>query len=342
MRQAVMTKAGHIDFTEVPVPEIWIEQVLLKVMRIGVCGSDIHVFHGKHPYVSFPLVQGHEVSFEVVRAGAGVKDFKPGDRVTIEPQVSCGKCFPCEQGMYNICDNLKVIGFQAMGTASDYFAADASRLVKLPSNMDFGSGAMIEPLAVAVRAVKKAGIRNGMKALVLGAGPIGNLTAQTAKAMGAAKVIIADINDFRLKKAVDCGIDCAVNTSKEDLSAVVDKTFGSREKADVIFECAGAVPLMQTAVSLARKGTHIVVVGVFGEKVPMDMALVNESELSVIGTARYVIEDFKTAIGLVEKGLVKLQPLITDEFDFLKYEDAYRHIDENRDKVMKVLIKVNA
>ena len=341
MRQAVMTSPGVIVYRDVPVPRIKDDEVLVKVMEIGVCGSDVHVYHGLHPYTPYPVVQGHEVSCEVESVGKDVTGFAKGDKVTIEPQVSCGKCHSCRQGLYNICDKLKVIGFQTPGAASDFFPVPANKLVKLPPSMTHSEGALMEPLSVAVRAVKQAGDVKGKKILVLGAGPIGNLVAQAAKGLGAAKVMIADLNDFRLKKAKECGIDYAVNPSKQDLAAEVALKFGADERADVIFECVGANATMDAAIDIARKGTPIVVVGVFGKKASVDLAKVNENELRLIGTARYVIEDFQTAKDLVAVGAVTLAPLVSDVFDFSEYDKAYKKIHDNPEETMKVLIRLH-
>ena len=185
MLQQVMTAPGEIEFREVPVPEPEENQVLVKIRKIGVCGSDIHVYHGEHPFTSYPVTQGHEVSGEIEKLGSGVKGWKAGQKVTIQPQVVCGKCYPCRHGKYNLCEELKVMGFQTTGVASDYFAVDAAKVTPLPEEMSFDEGAMIEPLAVAVHAVKRAGNVEGAKIAVLGAGPIGILVAQTAKGLGA-------------------------------------------------------------------------------------------------------------------------------------------------------------
>lgn len=131
MLQAVMTAPGKIEFNDVPILEINGGEVLIKIMSIGVCGSDIHVYHGKHPYTSYPVVQGHELSGEIVKVGTGVTRFKLGDKVTIQPQVVCGQCYPCTHGRYHICDELKVMGFQTTGTASEYFAVDEKKVLKL-------------------------------------------------------------------------------------------------------------------------------------------------------------------------------------------------------------------
>ena len=150
MLQQVMTAPGVIEFNEVPVPEVKPCQVLVKIQKIGICGSDIHVYHGKHPFTKYPVTQGHEVSGEIAQIGQGVEGFSVGQKVTIQPQVVCGKCYPCRHGKYNLCEELKVMGFQTTGVASHYFAVDAQKVTPLPEDMSFDEGAMIEPLAVAV------------------------------------------------------------------------------------------------------------------------------------------------------------------------------------------------
>ena len=137
MLQQVMTAPGEIEFREVPVPLAEEGQVLIRIRRIGVCGSDIHVYHGEHPFTSYPVTQGHEVAGEVVACGEGVTGFAPGQKVTVQPQVFCGKCYPCRHGKYNLCEELKVMGFQTTGMASEYFAVDASKVTPLPAEMSF-------------------------------------------------------------------------------------------------------------------------------------------------------------------------------------------------------------
>ena len=251
MLQQVMTNPGEIIFREVPVPEIKDNQVLVKIMNIGICGSDIHVYHGKHPFTKYPVTQGHEVSGEVVKTGDAVTEFHVGQKVTIEPQVYCGHCYPCRHGKYNLCEELKVMGFQTTGTASEYFAVDASKVTPIPEDMSYEEGAMIEPLAVAVHGVKQMGDVTGMNIVVIGAGPIGNLVAQSAKGMGAAKVMITDVSDLRLEKAKECGIDVCVNTRNKNFGEAMVEAFGP-DKADVIYDCAGNNITMGQAIKYAR------------------------------------------------------------------------------------------
>jgi L-iditol 2-dehydrogenase len=340
MKQSVMTSPGRIEFRDVPVPVPGPSEVLLRMKRIGVCGSDIHVYHGKHALTPYPVVQGHEVSGVIEKVGGSVKGLAPGDTVTIQPQVTCGTCYSCRHGAYHICDSLKVMGFQTTGAGSEFFAVDASKVLKLPAHMDLEHGAMIEPAAVAVHALGRAGDVSGMKVLVLGAGPIGNLVAQAAKGLGAAGVMITDVSDFRLGKAKECGIDFCVNIGKTDLAAAVKEHFGDA-KADLILECVGSPQTISQAVAVARKGTDIIVVGVFGDKPVVDMGTVQDRELRLIGTLMYQEPDWKKAIDLVEAVKIRLAPLITDHFEFADYKKAYEYIEANRERAMKVMIVVN-
>ncbi len=340
MRQAVMTAPGRIELREVPVPEMAAGQVLVRMKRIGVCGSDIHVYHGKHPLTPYPVVQGHEVSGVVERVGAEVRGLAAGDQVTLQPQVTCGTCHPCRHGAYHICDQLKVMGFQTTGAASELFAVDASKVLALPPGMSLEQGAMIEPLAVGVHALARVGGAAGRKVLVLGAGPIGNLVAQAARGLGAAAVMITDVSDWRLELAGRCGIELRVNPAKADLAAAVSQHFGP-DKADLILECVGAQKTVEQAVALARKGSDVVVVGVFGDRPVVDMGTVQDRELRLVGTLMYRQPDWVTAIALVEQGKVDLDPLVTDRFAFADYQKAYQYIDANRERAMKVMIMVD-
>ncbi|MEF9916720.1 MAG: alcohol dehydrogenase catalytic domain-containing protein [Lachnospiraceae bacterium] len=339
MIQAIMTEPGNIVYQEVEVPEISENQIKIKIKRIGICGSDIHVNHGKHPYTSYPVVQGHEVSAEVVEIGENVMNCKVGDKVTIQPQVVCGTCYPCTHGMYNDCEVLKVMGFQTTGMASEYFVVDADKALVLPKEMSWDHGAMIEPLAVAVHAVRRySKDMTGKKALVLGGGPIGNLVAQTAKALGAEVVLLSELSTYRLKTAEKCGI-LTVNPKEKKLLEVIEETLG-QDRADVIFECIGINVTTKQAIEYARKGSSIVIVGVFGELANVDMAAVQDHELTLLGSAMYREEDYIKAIELVKEGWIEFETLITHRFGFKEFKKGYDTIDLEKDKAMKVMINM--
>ena len=339
MLQQVMTAPHEITFREVEVPQVGEEQVLVRIEKIGICGSDIHVYHGKHPFTSYPVTQGHEVSGIIERVGEKVTEFTPGQKVTIQPQVVCGKCYPCRHGKYNLCEELRVMGFQTTGTASEYFVVDAEKVIALPESMTLDEGAMIEPLAVAVHAARRAGEVRGLKAVVLGAGPIGILTAQALRGLGAASVMITDVSDMRLEKAAECGIEFCINTRERDFGEAMLECFGP-DKADVIYDCAGNNVTMGQAISCARKGSIIILVAVFAGPATVDLAVLNDHELDLNTSMMYRREDYEEAIRLANEKKVLLAPLVSRHFLFREYQAAYEYIDANRESTMKVIIDV--
>jgi len=339
MRQAVMTMPGTIEFRQVPKPVPRDDEVLVRVRRIGVCGSDIHVYHGKHPYTTYPVVQGHEVAGTVDSMGAGVREFAAGDRVVFMPQVTCGVCYPCRQGMYHICDHLRVMGFQTGGAAQDYVAVRAAMALKVPEPVSLDQAAMIEPLAVAVHALSRLGGVRGKGVAVLGAGTIGNLVAQAARASGAKCVLITDVSEYRLEKARRVGFPLVVDRRREDLGEAW-KAFGP-DGADVILECAGSPEAMADAIRHARKGSTVVVVGVFGTPPAVDLGLVQDRELVLAGSAMYRKNDWEAAIAMAASGAIEFDELITHRFAFEDYPAAYKTIDEAGGNIMKVIISLD-
>ena len=340
MIRQVMTAPGVIEFEDIPVPAIKDNEVLVKIKRIGICGSDIHVYHGKHPFTKYPITQGHEVSGQIVEVGASVQGLHIGQKVTIEPQVVCGKCYPCRHGKYNLCEELKVMGFQTTGTASEYFAVSAEKITPIPDAMTYDQGAMIEPLAVTVHAARRFPDLEGASVAILGCGPIGILLMQTCKALGARSVMITDVSDGRLELARKCGADFTINTAHTDFGDAMMKSFGP-DKADVIYDCAGNDTTMGQAIKYARKGSKIILVAVYAGMANVDLAVLNDHELDLDTTMMYRHEDYVIAINLVEKGLVKLEPLMSKHFAFCDYLNAYKYIDANREATMKVIIDVD-
>jgi len=322
MLQAVLQTPEKVIFREIERPVPGPGQVLIKVERIGICGSDIHAYYGKHPYIKCPIVQGHEFSGLIAEVGERVEGLAPGDNVTVMPQLVCGQCYPCKHGNYHICNELKVIGCQAEGAAQEYIAVDAKIVVRLPENMSHEEGAMVEPVAVGAHAVGRLGNVEGLNVLVLGAGPIGNLTAQIAKGLGAKSVMVTDVSNYRLGVARECGIAHAVNTSSEELIQALDKAFGP-DRADAILECVGVQETIGQAIGAARKGSDIIVVGVFAEKPSVDIGLVQDKELRLIGTLMYREEDYRVAVDLIRAGRVNLKPLMSKHFPFKEYPQAY-------------------
>lgn len=339
MRQAILVEPKHIEFKEVAEPkaaDLTAHQVLVNIKRIGICGSEIHSYHGLHPATFYPVVQGHEYSGVVMAVGSEVTACKPGDHITARPQLVCGKCNPCKRGQYNVCEHLRVQAFQADGAAQDFFVVDDDRVAKLPKDMSLDYGAMIEPAAVGAHASNRTDVK-GKNVVVSGAGTIGNLIAQFCIARGAKNVLITDVSDLRLAKARECGIKHTLNITKKTLKEAAQELFGE-EGYQVGFEVAGVEVSIRSLMETIEKGSDIVVVAVFAKDPALSMFYLGEHELRLIGSMMYRHEDYLTAIDYVSKGIVNLKPLVSNRFAFEEYDDAYKFIDTHRETSMKVLI----
>ncbi|MEM8565738.1 MAG: alcohol dehydrogenase catalytic domain-containing protein [Bacteroidota bacterium] len=338
MKQAIMTTPGVIEFREVEKPSsLKPNEVLLKIEKIGVCGSDIHVFHGEHPATPYPVVQGHEYSATIDSVGENVKKAKTGMRATARPQLVCGKCGPCLRGQYNACKYLKVQGFQAPGVAQDYFVVPEDRLVIFPDSMSYEYGAMIEPAAVGAHATKRPKEIKGKNVVVSGAGTIGNLVAQFAKARGAKKVLITDISDNRLAKAKACGIDGTLNVMTNEPEKGLSTYFGE-EGFQIGFEAAGVQSSLDALIGNVEKGGDVVILGVYAKNPVVNMFHVGEHELNVYGSMMYRHEDYLETVEMISSEVINLKPLISKRFPFDQYLEAYHYIEEEGDKTMKVMI----
>lgn len=339
MRQAILVQPKQIEFREIAAPtaaELSAHQVLINVKRIGICGSEIHSYHGLHPATNYPVVQGHEYSGIVTACGKDVTVCRPGDKVTARPQLVCGECNPCKRGQYNVCEHLRVQAFQADGAAQDFFVVDDDRVVKLPETMSLDYGAMIEPAAVGAHASGRTEVK-GKNVVVSGAGAIGNLVAQFCKARGAKNVLITDVSDLRLAVARECGIEHTLNVSKRSLKEAAAELFGE-EGFQVGFEVAGVESSIRSLMATIEKGSDIVVVAVFAKDPALSMFHLGEHELRLIGSMMYRHEDYLTAIDSIDRGAINLQPLVTNRFPFEQYNEAYQFIDAHRETSMKVIV----
>ena len=338
MRKAIMTKPGNIEFSNVDAPgELKPNEVLLKIQCIGICGSDIHVYLGEHPATPYPVVQGHEYSAIVEAVGQDVTKAKPGMKVTARPQLVCGECGPCRRGQYNACQNLKVQGFQAPGVAQDYFIVPEDRLVLLPDSLTLEQGAMVEPAAVGAHSTSRTTGIEGKNVVVSGAGTIGNLVAQFAKARGARKVLITDVSNFRLEIAQKCGIENTLNIKDTTFDEGVRNCFGA-EGFQVGLEAAGVEESLDALIANVEKGGDIVILGVYAKNPTVNMYHVGEHELNIFGSMMYRHEDYEAAVEMIATGEIHIDPLISKHFPFEKYLDAYKYIEDKGDKNMKVII----
>lgn len=325
-----------LEETETPVPGK--DDVLIRVAYCGICGSDIHAFQGKHPFIPLPATPGHEFSGIIEKVGGNVTVFQEGDRVVGEPNLVCGKCYNCTTGRYNICEHLRVMGCQGEGAMADYIAAPASKIVRIPERLSLRDAVLVEPLAVGVHAVRKGGDLFGKNVVIIGAGTIGLVVLVSAVGSGAKRSIVADLSKSRLRMAAQLGATETIDAGGSD---IVERLLREKpyEGYEVVFECVGIEKSMRDAMAIVRKGGRIVVGGVFGSEVRVPMADVQDRELELIGTLMYTRRDVTDAVDMLAGGCCPADLFITEEYPL---QDAGRAFAAAMDtkKNLKVVFQV--
>jgi L-idonate 5-dehydrogenase len=329
MRAAVLHGARDIRIEQIVRPELMPGMVLLRSRRVGICGSDLHYFEeGKcAAFVpNQPFVLGHEVTAEVMELADGAGSLKAGDRVTVNPARNCGFCEYCGTGRPNLCRKTIMLGSASTtpptnGALADFVVVRADQCHALPGAIDDSLGAMMEPFAVALQAVKRAGVISGRRVLVTGAGTIGQLVAITARAFGAVPVAISDIVAARRENAVALGADCALDPLQPELTARVSELTG--DGFDVIFEASGSPRALRSAFDLVRPSGTIVQIGTLGtEDIAIPANLLMNREINFVGSMRYG-NVFDEAIRLAATGRVDLRPLISGVFALERSTEAF-------------------
>jgi (R,R)-butanediol dehydrogenase/meso-butanediol dehydrogenase/diacetyl reductase len=287
----------NIIMQEVDKPELSQDDVLIKVRYAGICGSDLGIYDGKHPRAKAPLIMGHEISGEIEEVGNFQKSpFRVGDRVTINPLLSCGHCQPCQTGNAHVCKNLRLVGIDVDGGFAEFVKVNNSQVVKLPDELSIETAALVEPLAVTIHAVRKSNLKIGDQVVVIGGGPIGLLTAISARQAGASKVIICEVSQGRLEFAERLGFN-VVHAQQNPVEQIMQLTDGNG--ADIVYEAAGVSASAILATAVVRIAGQIVIVSVFKGLAEFDMRTVNFHELSIIGARVYTSYDFQTALHML-------------------------------------------
>ncbi|MGC8601276.1 MAG: zinc-dependent alcohol dehydrogenase [Thermoprotei archaeon] len=318
---------------EVPEPRAGPGQVVIEVKRVGICGSDLHVFVAKHPDVKLPVIPGHEFSGTVVEVGEGATH-KVGDRVVVEPLITDGTCYYCKRGEYNRCINLKFLGNQAPGAFTKKIAVGDRWVYSIPDSVSWEEGAAVEPLAIAVHALKRAGVRQGDKIAIVGGGTIGLFALSAAKAAGVSYAAVVEPVDWRAKLAKEIGADLVVKPDEAD-QIIKDTEVG----VDVSIEAVGKSETAALALSLTRKGGRTVIAGVFEiPQVQFNPMLLVDNEKEIYGTLGYSWGDFPTAISLIAKGLVNAKKLVSRVLPLDQAEEGFR-LALSRQQVVKVQLQ---
>ena len=309
-------------------------EVRIKVAYVGVCGTDVHIYHGMmDKRVNIPETIGHEMSGVIDAVGEGVSNFAIGDKVVVRP-LDDRLVKPSDKGFNHICEELKFIGIDSPGAMQEYWNVPAFTLHKLKEDTDLKLAALIEPLSVATHDVRMSGLKAGETAVVLGGGPIGLLVAMVAKEVGA-NVIVSEVNEKRITKAKELGLN-AVNPTKLDLVKYVREQTEGR-LADVVFEVAGVQPALDVMTEVAGIRGRIVMVAIHGQKKEVDLFKFFWKELKLIGARVYEKEDYEKSIKLITANDLPFEDMITDVQPLSNIQKVFENIDNNPDG-MKVLM----
>jgi threonine dehydrogenase-like Zn-dependent dehydrogenase len=328
-------KPRVVEAVDEPVPTIAAEEALIKVEACGFCGSDLGIVAGVHPRARAPLTLGHEFSGRIVEIRSPDSELKTGDLVTAYPLISCGHCYVCRHGAPHVCRELRLFGIDVDGGMAEYVRLPVASLLPLPSEMHPRIGALIEPLAVAVHGVSMSPLHRPASAVVIGAGPIGLLTALVAKARGISTVLISDIVPSRVELANRLGLR-AVPAGDRLAQIVMKETDG--EGVDVVFECAGVPATARDMTALVRCRGGIVNLGVFKKPAEVDLQAINFREITIVGSRVYSRQDFEDAIRLAP--LLPLEPIVTHSFSLLQVGAAFE-LFRSGENACKVLIEPN-
>lgn len=331
MRVAVLDRPGRLELQDRPVPEPAPGHVLVAVRSVGVCGSDVHYFrHGRiGDFVLLePLVLGHEVSGRIVAAGLGVDPGRLGRRVAIEPGAGCGRCPQCRSGRYNLCPDMQFFATPPVdGALSEYVLARADLAFDLPDRVSDDAAALLEPLSVGIWANGKAGLAPGGSVLIAGAGPIGLVTAQVARARGATTIVVSDIAGHRLAAAGQSGATAALPASDVP---------GACRDFDAFIDCSGAPAAIVAGIRALGPAGRAVLVGMGPDELVLPFAFMQRREITVTGTFRYA-NTWPAAIELAARGAVSLDALVTDRFPLAEAEQALRSV--TREGTIKPVIE---
>lgn len=340
MKAAVCSGIEKVEIQEIDVPQITDTEVLIKTKNVGVCGSDLHLYRGTHPFRHAPAILGHEISGEVVQVGNKVSKVKVGDRVTVEPQIGCDECEMCKVGAVSLCKNKKVPGTPKwIGTFVEYFNAKEDIVYKLNNGISYEKGALTEPLAVAVQVLHRAETKKG-SLVILGGGTIGQLILAVAKKRGFSPIILTDTVEFNRKFAIRHGADYAFDPIRDNIEEKVKKITG--EGADLVVVAAGANNILDQACGCARKRGEIGVVAMITKEIPFYSYAIVFNELRMYGAMCYERQSFREAVDLINDKTFILDDYVTQVEDGIeKTKEGLDILSQKKENSVKVEVKIS-
>ncbi len=329
--------AGHLEYSDLPDPSPKPGEVKIKVYASGICGTDMHIFHGGYHYEP-PVALGHEFSGEIVELGEGVSGFKPGDRVSAEaPTALCGTCEYCRSGDYQLCTNRLGVGWGTNGSFAEYIVVEADFVHAIPYSISDDDAALLEPLACVCHGVNELTSISVNDFVVLsGPGPIGLLTLQAAKAEGARVAVLGTNQDKdRMKLALELGADYIINVQEQDAREEIKKITGGTG-ADVVLECSGSEAAFDLDLDLIKKAGRFTQIGIYDRKITADIDKMLLKEIRFVGSFSQKYSSWVRAIDLMSRGLVKVDKIVSAKLPLSEWKKGFEMIENKTG--MKVLL----
>lgn len=338
MKGIVCEDIERFTFTELEEPTFVQGEAIVRVKRIGICGTDLHAYKGNQPFFTYPRILGHELSGVIEQIGVNEAELQPGDQVSIIPYLHCGSCIACRNGKSNCCTSIQVLGVHADGGMREKISVPISHLL-LTNELTLEQAAVIEPLSIGAHAIRRSGLSAGETALVIGAGPIGLGVMALAKHLGA-KVIAMDINDERLSFCKQWAqVDHTVNALQNPAAELEALTNG--EYPTVVFDATGNARSMSGAVQYAAHGGTLVYVGLVKGDLSFNDAEFHKRELTIMGSRNATREDFKHVLGVIREGGIDLDRYVTHRIPFERMIDQFESWLDPASKVIKAMVELD-
>jgi L-gulonate 5-dehydrogenase len=338
--KAIQVKAAH-NLVEVEVEKAELKSptdVLVKVKRVGICGTDMHIYHGTNPLATLPRVVGHEVAGEVVAVGEEVDKLKKDDHVVIEPISYCGSCYACRKGRPNVCSNLSVFGVHEDGGLREYIVLSEKQLHLVSKSLSWDDIVLAEPYTIGAQATWRGNVEKGDSVLIQGAGPIGICILKLAKMKGAS-VMMTDLNEERLQFAKESGADAVVHAGREDVRTRV-KEWTNREGVNIVIDAVCLPSTFELSIDVVSQAGNIVVLGFDERPASIPQLPITKKEVTITGS-RLQTNQFSTIVQYLNEGKLSHNGLITHKFPLSRVQEAFDFIENHPEQVRKAVITLN-
>lgn len=336
MKAVRIPEAKQIELIDIAEPELKTStEVKVKIKRVGICGSDMHIYHGTNPLATYPRIVGHEVAGEIIEIGSDVKNVSVGDRVVIEPIKYCGDCYACNEGRPNVCKEVSVFGVHEDGGMREIVILPESKVHKVNDDLDWDEAVMAEPYTIGAQATFRGNVRAGQTVFIQGAGPIGITVLKMAKLRGAT-VIISDFTNERLAFAKENGADYTINPSEDDVISKINE-ITNQEGANVVIDAVGLPQTFELSIEVASAAGNVVLLGFNATPSAIAQMLITKKELTITGS-RLQTHQFGKVVELMNEGKLKHNGLITHKFPLSEVKEAFKFVEENPELVRKAVI----